>query len=196
MLDTIENFVLSPAGKAFAYWGSMGLGGGMVLSGLANEMQWLTVIGLAFALAGFGGITTLRERLHEYSPQIRYQRRETPVQLQNPVREQIRVNTPKSSRTEEKRRDDVGLTYGRNQEFVFTGRNLDRLLIWLKEYGRSIRKVSSAAGAGFDQLPDSITAERYTDATAALLYWEYIEKQGQAYRWTNDGMEWLKEAGL
>ena len=113
-----------------------------------------------------------------------------------PVREQIRVNTSKSSRTEAKRREDVSLTYGRNQEFVFTGRNLDRLLIWLREHGRSIRKVSSASGPGFDGLPDTITAERYTDATAALLEWEYIEKQGQSYRWTNTGMDWLKEAGL
>ena len=71
--------------------------------------------------------------------------------------------------------------------FGFTGKNLDQLAIWLREGHMSIRRTGSSAGPGFNQLPDPITSERYTDASRVLKANGMIDDDNN---WTQKGVMW------
>ena len=79
-----------------------------------------------------------------------------------------------------------------NHEFIFTGRNLDRLLAWHAAGGggTSIRKERSAAGPGFNALPDPINSSNYTTALYVLKGRGLIDEKNE---WTPAGVEFLKQ---
>lgn len=76
-------------------------------------------------------------------------------------------------------------------EFIFTGRNLDKLLAWYEGGAISIRKENSAAGPGFNKLPDPISSHNYTTALYVLQGRGLVEEKTN--QWTEDGLRWLQE---
>lgn len=73
-LNSIEAFVLSPAGRNYAYWLSVGFGIAFVLMAFGYAQLWLLLPGFGFSFAGVGGILMLKERLAEYQPQQTFTR--------------------------------------------------------------------------------------------------------------------------
>ena len=75
-LQSIDAFVLSPAGKNYTYWFSIGLGFAFVFLAVGYGELWLMLPGFAFSFAGIGGIFMLKERLAEFKPQRTFHKTE------------------------------------------------------------------------------------------------------------------------
>jgi len=65
---SLEQFVLSPTGKNYTYWGSIGLGFAFTFMAIGYGYLWLLLPALGFSFAGIGGIFMLQARLEKYEP--------------------------------------------------------------------------------------------------------------------------------
>lgn len=192
-------FVLSPSLRGYWFGGSVGLGLAMALAALATTSIFLLAIGLFFAFAGGIGMMTMREQLREFNQTpAHWSRKETPIVMPQPDERDYARFTDRKGNTDyvPKQRRDVAVSMQSGDDFIFTGRNVDKLYQWLREHGTALRKVGNDLGPGFNQLPDPIHAEHYTNATNALLNNELIAGRGSGYSWTNKGMQWLEKAGI
>jgi len=75
-LSSIDSFVLSPAGKNYTYWLSIGFGFAFALMAIDYGQMWLLLPGLGFSFAGVGGILMLKERLEKFQPERTFSKTE------------------------------------------------------------------------------------------------------------------------
>ncbi len=88
-----------------------------------------------------------------------------------------------------RRRPSKTIEFGTSR-LTFSGRNLDRLAQWYKAGHTQVRRESSPAGPGFNELPDPIISGRYSQALYALQGRGLINEQKE---WTAAGQAFLLE---
>jgi hypothetical protein len=149
---------------------------------IAASLSGLGIGAVAGLLSLPGGRRQFSEMMQEreemeFEPAAEPAQRQSQIALQNgsPV---IKIRDGKEVNTDD----------GHN--FTFTGKNLDCLLRWYEGGAETIRKEQSAAGPGFNRLPDPITGSKYTTAAYVLKRGEFIDDNN---RWTERGVAWLNE---
>jgi len=159
----------------------------------AVNVRWLIALSFLAGIAAFGLALAygLHNRVNQFDAMMEKQFEEMEFKQPEPQErpsELISTNHGQGVMVKT-RRGKVEEFAG--HEFTFTGRNLDKLLAWYEGGAVSIRRDQSAAGPGFNRLPDPIVAANFTTALFVLKGRGMIDESTN--EWTDAGISWLTE---